>query len=139
MEELAALLFWVLGLSSYPLVFFLSLKKSVSLMSKGNAANSRTFASLIAVYLETALLPSLIAYSFPSDWPPYVASLLALASIILAAVYTLRSTFKLSFLKDVLAFDSILVWRIQRIVASAQHAEPDLCNPPAELKPPQIV
>jgi len=78
MEELALLFFEVLGLSSYPLVFFLSLKKSVSLASKRNAAGSKALFSLVAVYFETVLLSFVIAYFFPSDWPPYVASLVAL-------------------------------------------------------------
>lgn len=37
MEELAALFFGVLGLSSYPLVFYLSLKKSVSFIKEENS------------------------------------------------------------------------------------------------------
>lgn len=75
MEEIAALFFGVLSLSSYPLVFFLSLKKSVSLASKRDASGSKALFSLVAVYFETAFLSFLIAYAFPSDWPPYAASL----------------------------------------------------------------
>jgi len=104
MEELVALFFGVLGLSSYPLVFFLTLKKSVSLTSKRNATGGRSLFSLVVVYFETALLSFLIAYFFPSDWPPYAASLVALSAIVLATGYTLKAAFDLTYWRGILAY-----------------------------------
>ncbi|MBO3802820.1 MAG: hypothetical protein JTT11_02935 [Candidatus Brockarchaeota archaeon] len=104
MVELAAVFFWILALSSYPTIFFLSLKKSVSFTSKRRVANSRTLASLVAIYLETALLSSLVSYFFPYDWPPYVAFFITLLAIVLTASYTLKDTFDLTYWKSILAY-----------------------------------
>ncbi|MBO3804039.1 MAG: hypothetical protein JTT11_09275, partial [Candidatus Brockarchaeota archaeon] len=104
MVDIAALFFWALGLSSYPTVYFLSLKKSASFASKRGAAISRVLFCLVAIYLETLLLSSLVAYFFPYGWPPYVAFFITLLAIILTASYTLKAAFGLSFRRGILAY-----------------------------------
>jgi uncharacterized protein YjbI with pentapeptide repeats len=104
MEELAVLFLGALGLSSYLLSFSFSLKKSVSLVSKRNAAGSRTLLSFIAIYIETALLSSLIEYFFPLEWPPYAAFFIEFLVIVFAASYTLKASFDLSYWRGILAY-----------------------------------
>lgn len=72
--------------------------------SRRSASDSKAFFSLIAIYLDTALLSFLIAYFSPSDWPPYTASLVALSAIVLTAGYTLKAAFDLPYWRGILAY-----------------------------------
>ena len=56
MGDAASLLFIVGGALSYPLFLHLSLKRSLSLVSRGKVANGRALLSLVILYLEVVAL-----------------------------------------------------------------------------------
>jgi hypothetical protein len=90
MGDIASLLFMVGGALSYPFFFHLSLKKSLSIVSKEKVANGRILLSLIILYLETI---ALVILSTPLSFIQlsYFESLIALSAIVLLASYTLKA------------------------------------------------
>ena len=81
MEDVASLIFISGGALTYPLFFHLSLKKSLSLVSREKVANGRVLLSLIILYLETV---ALVMLSTPLALIPlpYFASILSLLAIV---------------------------------------------------------
>jgi len=108
MVDAASLLFMAGGASSYPVFFHLSLRKSLSLVSRKKVANGRILLSLIILYLEAVALAML---STPLSFipPSFLASLIALSAIVLLASYTLKAMFGLSFRRGVLAY---YLWQV---------------------------
>jgi len=115
MADVASLLFMVGGALSYPLFFHLSLKKSLSLVSKEKVANGRILLSLVILYLETV---ALVMLSTPLSFipPSYFGSLIALSAIVLLASFTLKAMFGLSFRRGILAF---ALWQVLSLALGA--------------------
>ena len=108
MVDVASLIFMVGGALTYPLFFHLSLKKSLSLVSREKVANGKVLLSLIILYLETV---ALVMLSTPLSFIPlsYLGSLIALFAIVLLASFTLKAMFGLSFRRGILAF---VLWQV---------------------------
>lgn len=115
MTDVASLLFMIGGALSYPLFFHLSLKKSLSIVSKEKIGNGRLLLSLIVLYLETVALVMLsMPLSFASQ--PYLTSIIVLSAIVLLASLTLKVLFGLSFRSGILAF---ALWQVLSLLLGA--------------------
>jgi len=115
MVDVASLLFMAGGALTYPLFFHLSLKKSLSIVSREKAANGRVLLSLIILYLETV---ALVMLSTPLSLIPlsYFSTLIALSAIVLLASLTLKALFGLSFRRGILAF---ALWQVLSLALGA--------------------
>jgi len=109
MEDVASLLFMAGGALSYPLFLHLSLKRSLSIVSREKVANGKVLLSLITLYLETVVLVCLSTFSANFALPSYFTSLTALSAIVILAGYTLKALFGLSLRRGILAF---ALWQV---------------------------
>jgi len=91
------------GALTHLILFHLSLKKSLCLVSGEKVANSRVLLSLVVLYLEAV---ALVMLSTPLSFisPSFLASSIALSATVFFTSYTLKAMFGLSFRSGILAF-----------------------------------